>query len=112
MEIKRTRVKNNKKDFFFSWTPHWGKNPFSFHLFDFGPVWTDKAQLGPKTDGNLAILVAILHFDSSSRSRKKQWKEDRTHCLKITQNVALKFLNFGIFHQFCPIKTDLSGNTV
>ena len=28
------------------------------------------------------------------------------HCLKITQNVAFEFLNFGIFHQF------LSGNTV
>ena len=24
----------------------------------------------------------------------------RTHCLKITQNVAFEFLNFGIFHQF------------
>ena len=34
------------------------------------------------------------------------------HCLKITQNVAYEFLNFGIFTNFCPIKTDLSGNTV
>ena len=25
-----------------------------------------------------------------------------THCLKITQNFAFEFLNFGIFHQFCP----------
>ena len=24
----------------------------------------------------------------------------KTHCLKITQNVAFEFLNFGIFHQF------------
>ena len=23
-----------------------------------------------------------------------------THCLKITQNVAFEFFNFGIFHQF------------
>ena len=23
-----------------------------------------------------------------------------SHCLKITQNVAIEFLNFGIFHQF------------
>ena len=23
----------------------------------------------------------------------------QTHCLKITQNVAFEFLNFGIFHQ-------------
>ena len=34
-----------------------------------------------------------------------------THCLKIAQNVAFEFLNFGIFHQFCPIKA-VSGNTV
>ena len=34
------------------------------------------------------------------------------HCLKITQNVAFEFLNFGISTNFCPIKIDLSGNTV
>ena len=33
-------------------------------------------------------------------------------CLKITQNVAFEFFNYGIFHQFCPIKVNLSGNTV
>ena len=33
-----------------------------------------------------------------------------THCLKITQNVAFEFWQF--FTDFCPIKTDLSGNTV
>ena len=33
-------------------------------------------------------------------------------CLKITQNVELEFFNLGIFHQCCPIKIDLSGNTV
>ena len=32
--------------------------------------------------------------------------------MKITQNVAFEFLNFGIFTIFCPFKTDLSGNTV
>ena len=36
-----------------------------------------------------------------------------THCLKITQNVAFEFFNFDIFFtNFCPIKIDLSGNTV
>ena len=34
------------------------------------------------------------------------------HCLKITQNVTFEFFNFGIFTNFCPIKIDLSGNTV
>ena len=33
-------------------------------------------------------------------------------CLKITQNVSSKFLNFGFFYQFCRIEIDLSGNTV
>ena len=32
--------------------------------------------------------------------------------VKIAQNVAFEFYNFGIFHQFLSIKTDLSGNTV
>ena len=36
--------------------------------------------------------------------------QDFAHCLKITQNVAFEFFNFGIFHQF--LSYDLSGNTV
>ena len=44
------------------------------------------------------------------------WNEQneimKAQCLKITKYVALQFFNFGIFHQFCPIKGDLSGNTV
>ena len=31
-------------------------------------------------------------------------------CLKITQKIAVEFLNFGIFTNFWHIKTDLSGN--
>ena len=27
---------------------------------------------------------------------------EKTQCLKITQNVPFEFLNFGIFHHFCP----------
>ena len=34
------------------------------------------------------------------------------HCLKITQNVAFEFLTLAFSTNFCPIKTDLSGNTV
>ena len=31
---------------------------------------------------------------------KSDWKEQvDAHCLKIPQNVAFEFLNFGIFHQ-------------
>ena len=35
-----------------------------------------------------------------------------THCLKITQNVAFEFLILAFSTNFCPIKIDLSGNTV
>ena len=35
---------------------------------------------------------------------------DHAQCLKIIQNDAFEFLAFSI--NFCPIKTDLSGNTV
>ena len=33
-------------------------------------------------------------------------------CLKITENNAFEYLNLDIFHRFCPIKSDLSGNTI
>ena len=34
------------------------------------------------------------------------------HYLKITQSVAFELLNFDISTNFCPIKSELSGNTV
>ena len=30
-------------------------------------------------------------------------KKVSSHCLQITQNVALEIFNFGIFHQFCHV---------
>ena len=42
----------------------------------------------------------------------KIYKSQLPLCLKIIQNVAFEFLNIGIFHQFCLLKVDLSGNTV
>ena len=36
-----------------------------------------------------------------------------SHCLKITQNVAFEcFLILAFSTNFCPFKTDMSGNTV
>ena len=35
-----------------------------------------------------------------------------THCLKMPQILAFYFLILAFFTNFCPIKTDLSGNTV
>ena len=43
---------------------------------------------------------------------KNAEKEKFSQYLKITQNVTFELLDFGTFHQFCPIKSDLSGNTV
>ena len=37
--------------------------------------------------------------------------QNNSKSLKMTQNVAFEFLNFGIFTDFCPIRIDLSGNT-
>ena len=35
------------------------------------------------------------------------------HCLKITQNVTYEIFEFLAFStNFCPIKIDLSGNTI
>ena len=36
----------------------------------------------------------------------------KSHCFKITQNVAFAFWHFGIFTNFCPIKIEVSGYTV
>ena len=36
----------------------------------------------------------------------------KTHCLKITQNVVFDFRILAFSTNFCPIKTDMSGNTV
>ena len=52
------------------------------------------------------------------RSITKRWPDDlhllgckqkNAHCLKITQNVSHIFF---VFTNFCPIKSDLSANTV
>ena len=34
-----------------------------------------------------------------------------SHCLKITQNIAFDFF-LAFSTNFCPIKTDLPGNTI
>ena len=54
-----------------------------------------------KTLGNKSLILLhedwrkfFLHLESDLEALRL------THCLKITQNVAFEFLNFGIFHQF------------
>ena len=59
--------------------------------------WVPKSQVLFETQ--IAFKIIFSHSEEKGFAM-------RAHCLKITQNVAFEFLNF------CPIKTDLSGNTV
>ena len=61
------------------------------------------------------LLKLVKKFKSERIHEKSQWKVTKksyTFCLKIIKNVAFLVLKFGIFTNFCPIKSDLSGNTV
>ena len=44
-------------------------------------------------ENHLKNLTLICHAKNGT-------KTTISHCLKITQNVAFKFFNLGIFHQF------------
>ena len=50
------------------------------------------------------IILSIICHENELMGPK-----NRNSCLKITQNVAFEFLAFST--NFCPIKSDLSGNT-
>ena len=61
----------------------------------------------------LSKIMYQYHTRRKIRESSIFFIRSKSHCLKITQNVAFEFFNFGIFHQFfCPIKIDLSANTV
>ena len=59
------------------------------------------------------FLAAPITIYNIRIRHRKEWKRIHfaiaiaSHCLKITQNVAFEFST-----NFCPIKNDLSGNTV
>ena len=57
-----------------------------------------------------------INFNLSERSELENQLEKKLlvlpQYLKITQNIALEIFNFGIFYQYCPNQSDLSGNTV
>ena len=66
-------------------------------------------------EGNHAFFHCLVHNlgnQTVSVSKSIQIFILQSHCLKITQNVAFDIFNFGIFHHFLSVKTDLSGNTV
>ena len=52
----------------------------------------------------MALFANVSFLERNSKSRKKVVHQinckNASQCLKITQNVALEFFNFGIFHQF------------
>ena len=55
------------------------------------------------------VRVPFVSFKESFTQVSKAFSSP--HCLKITQNVAFYFLFLAFSTNFCPIKTDLSGNT-
>ena len=66
-----------------------------------------QTQIAP--DCVFLLLLLLLFYTSHSIIFFTFYQEDivlsiikinQTHCLKITQNAVLEFLNFGIFHQF------------
>ena len=64
----------------------------------------------------LKINPKVSFFDASKASKKSfkitKKKPRKTHCLKITQNVAFNLLMLAFSANFWPIKSDLSGNAV
>ena len=51
------------------------------------------------------VIYVLLIGDISEQYYSAQ-------CLKITQNVAFEIFNLAFCTIFCPIKNDLSGNTI
>ena len=74
------------------------KEHFNTHWF---PYWKLCSPCHPHTLPNTIVKLDEGQFQ----------QEVGTHCLKITQNVAFVF-EVWHFPPICPIKTDLSGNTV
>ena len=58
--------------------------------------------------------IFLVESKGGQQTRYEQaYALSRSQCLKITQNVSFEFFLILAFStNFCPIKTDLSGNTV
>ena len=88
----------------------------AFTLDVFYPFVCPWAEKSPKTSVLNVWLIGVILVVLRRKyvllfcSEKKR-ALGRTHCLKITQNVAFEFSNFGIFHQFFDL-IKLTGNTV
>ena len=64
-----------------------------------------------ETHGSQWSLDWHICWQSSKKGVQCYFKV-AAHCLKITQNVAFEFWILAFFTNICPIKIDLSGNTV
>ena len=71
-------------------------------------------HVAAKTAGKMALASIKLRRPGFRKPQRFDFKDYNTpHCLKITQKVAFEsFLILAFSTNFCPIKTDLSGNTV
>ena len=92
------------------------KTFFFFSLQDCNVSFNNAVVVSPKSDkvasaSNSVQEILVLHtlffaqWKSQCHSGKNGEKQGDqifldSHCLKVTQNVAFEFLNFGIFHQF------------
>ena len=85
-----------------------------FHMYLLASATKKKKRIGQRnTCRSSTNLFMIINLSLSQNHLVIFWTHTTyAHCLKITKNVAFKFLNFGISTNFCLIKTDLSGNTV
>ena len=65
--------------------------------------------------GHIRTHTGMYHIVWKSPKMSHLKNHQKCHISKNTKNVTFEFCNFGTLHQtynFCPIESDLSGNTV
>ena len=68
-------------------------------------IWREKFQKKNWAEKSREIARILQYFAVNNFNLTRK-------CMKITQNVELKFLILAFSINFCPIKSDLSDNTV
>ena len=81
-----------------------------------------KASLQPIFENKESMNSKLYFYEETGpqRSQKEPKRSQmlkketfiQTQCLKISQNVSFGFFNWHFPPIFCPLKSDLSGNTV
>ena len=96
---------------FASWSQEWHRQGQS--LF---PLYKNQVHVVFKSPTSMSAVPAKrllqMHFQGMDLFYRVSQQVLNIHSLKITQNVTFEFLILAFSINFCPIKTDLSGNTV